>query len=231
MPAPKTQSDYGDIDLVSVPDSTEYFIGWRGWSVALDLSLKVARLKSPSYALGHWVTDGPCKAYCSYAQSARERKGELVTPTGDPHGDPPGVGCTCGFYAAYPVENCVVTHKNYCYSLLGAVKAWGKVIRGDKGFRAQYMQPLAFLEPSNYIPHRATRLLATEWAETNQVRFPHDTLMFDLASAYNVPILPSITFKHLTQERVLELIGEDIRETGYLPGNGLRVVQQWLSRR
>ncbi len=104
-----------------------------------------------------------------------------------------------------------VVFSRYEGSVVGPVKAWGKIIRGTMGFRAQYMQPVAFLEPETYY-----------------TPFNPNSL-FDLATTYDVPIIPSIAFKRLSYDQVLDLIRRDIRETGRLPGNGLRLVQQWLA--
>lgn len=56
---------------------------------------------------------------------------ELVTITHDA----PGEGCTCGIYAASDLNQCPQA------DVWGKVKLWGKVIPGERGYRAEYAYP------------------------------------------------------------------------------------------
>lgn len=49
--------------------------------------------------------------------------------------DAPGANCTCGIYAASEHGNCPAG------DIVGKVKLWGKVIPGEKGYRAEYAYP------------------------------------------------------------------------------------------
>lgn len=53
--------------------------------------------------------------------------------------DAPYERCTCGVYAATTADNVPLTGNVY-----GKVKLWGKIIPGDKGYRAQYAYPSEF---------------------------------------------------------------------------------------
>src|SRR6266498_56414 len=191
-PSPSPYAPYGRDDVVDVPDATDYFVGWRAWGVG---SILDRVIQSPSFGRFPWPPSGPLEAHCKYAVHDDGRS--------------PNQECTCGLYATYMMQN--VVFSRYEGSVVGPVKAWGKIIRGTMGFRAQYMQPVAFLEPETYY-----------------TPFNPNSL-FDLATTYDVPIIPSIAFKRLSYDQVLDLIRRDIRETGRLPSNGLRLVQQWLA--
>lgn len=49
----------------------------------------------------------------------------------------PSKSCMCGIYATKDVASPLMTH--YCfYGLVFAIRMWGKVFEGEKGFRAEY---------------------------------------------------------------------------------------------
>lgn len=68
------------------------------------------------------------------------------------HGDCPGEGCSCGIYAASELGGCPAAGRD---EIMGKVKMWGKVVPGDKGWRAQYAFPSELYVPERLSSHPA----------------------------------------------------------------------------
>lgn len=61
----------------------------------------------------------------------------------------PQESCTCGIYAATSLTKC--PHAN----IFGKVKMWGKVIPGERGFRAEFAYPSELWAPKKLAEHPA----------------------------------------------------------------------------
>lgn len=128
-----------------VPDYFEPFVGWRAWRVR------------DGFLLSHqfditWPTDVPLEALCLRATysypTTRHTAAEI----------PPVQGCICGIYAATTQEHLLTMpyHKYHARHqttvVIGEVFLWGRVIVGDKGWKAQYARPKSLL-----LPHEGYR--------------------------------------------------------------------------
>lgn len=97
--------------------------------------------------------------------------------------DSPGESCKCGIYAVADPAPCA----SYPISVLGRVALWGKVVPGDKGWRAEYAYPLELFvldaKPTN--PHSMWSMLMFTTAEE---KFPPRKGIEDvLSERYGVP--------------------------------------------
>lgn len=93
----------------------EALVGWKGWN------LIAGRLSSPTYH-GVWEPDQRFEAQCN------NKCGEIV------HEE-----CNCGIYA---IDNAFEV--NGYGRIRGQVYGWGRYIRGEKGWRAQFAYPKSF---------------------------------------------------------------------------------------
>jgi hypothetical protein len=60
----------------------------------------------------------------------------------------PGVDCNCGFAA---LNAWTVAPNNSFGGVVGKVDLWGRIIIGDKGYRAQYAKPASFIHVSCHL--------------------------------------------------------------------------------
>ena len=93
----------------------------------------------------------------------------------------PHRGCGCGLYAFYTYDSMIkhgdnVTHKSNGIS--GVVSAWGKVIRSEYGFRAEYMKVEAFILE---YPKRSYWGTSVDFTEAHE----------SLAKKHGVPLIKS----------------------------------------
>lgn len=128
-------------DELVVPDLTEPIIGWRRWFVRFDEATEEPYLAS-GIGLGvRWPMREALGAQC-----LNDPFGMGVTPDGarqtlpPPCIDPPRPSCRCGVYACSyrPKRPPRDRHKQ----LTGKVALWGRVVRHERGYRAQYGYPL-----------------------------------------------------------------------------------------
>ena len=102
-----------------------------------------------------WPEEGPLRARC-----LRPGLGHA----------PPEFDLPCGVYAYYRARMPWPTSVN------GAIRAWGRIVRHERGFRCEYAQIVALTEPE------APRPCIGERIEGNDLRA--------IADRYGVPILP-----------------------------------------
>lgn len=134
---------------IDIPDGIEPLIGYRGWKVR-EVDGK-PMLKAVSYE-EYWPPGNvAAEAICSgrqpraeitlheipeedFANCAREIE-ELIQSWSeqwsDPH-EPPNESCRCGLYARLDRDEVVDGE------VTGQIEAWGKIVKGAYGFRAQY---------------------------------------------------------------------------------------------
>lgn len=126
-------------------------IGYRCWRVdAHGMLLPQIRL------LQHgdpWAA-GTASATCMRIQrGAVDDRGEPLAH------EAPCWGCLCGIYALHEFPQAQVYQPNL---VRGVVKAWGRVIEHERGFRAQYARVIA-MEERSHRPGALERLVADRY--------------------------------------------------------------------
>ena len=143
-----------------VPDAVEPIVGWRYWGLNQQGRLEslVQERDTP------WVPGVRKEAECGFLAMIRAWEQRLAevrqqetpldpelleqTMLEDPdlaehpewgEHDAPLESCSCGIYAAKDLET--LQHVSGGGPVVGEVFLWGKVIPGEKGYRAQYAYP------------------------------------------------------------------------------------------
>jgi hypothetical protein len=131
-------------DDYEIPDGISPLIGYRGWTVSGDTLQSCFREVE-------WPVGSPLQSEC-IRPTFREDSGILPAPP--KHYWSPHLGCTCGIYALheYPQawqefdDGRKKTPKPWpSEAVTGIIQGWGRIIVGDKGFRAQYAKPVALV--------------------------------------------------------------------------------------
>jgi hypothetical protein len=125
----------------AAPDYCEPTEGWRVWLVVEDRgALRLASVLYPTI----WTPREEAVARC-----------ELSSGTAVPHLAPSGE-CTCGLYAAASLTAAIAYfdgcgQKSYrpVYRVIGRVSLWGRVIEGDRGWRASHAYPSRLYVPAH----------------------------------------------------------------------------------
>lgn len=94
----------------------EALVGWKGWSINNDKLLS-------AYS-SMWLPEKPFEAKCGNGGNCKS----------------PNVACTCGAYAADKRETAHAGKGK----VLGQVYGWGRYVRADSGWRAQFAYPKSF---------------------------------------------------------------------------------------
>lgn len=155
------------------PDVAGVIVGLRGWQMDLDGNLRgctypvpwtpdvntarclVSRQEKSVQALQLVVTDQPVYSVHAGWMHPDDTTSDPITVEGytpDPCGglEP---DCGCGFYAYYDRAQ----GRSHGYgSIRGAVEAWGKIVVGPKGFRAQHARVVGIVKPAS-VPRRISR--------------------------------------------------------------------------
>lgn len=133
-----------------VPDLVEPIIGWRCWSVKLDPQSGSPYLSSVTalrsiYPGNYWPKKEALVAQCLRSVGLGPE---------DPCGESPNRLCSCGIYAfakfnpelaAVPPRTTrygVHIGPGFCTQVMGRVALWGKVIRHERGYRAEKAYPV-----------------------------------------------------------------------------------------
>jgi hypothetical protein len=106
-------------DEIIVPDSIQPIIARRCWGLG--------RL------------DGRLRLVSGYDHTIWPAKQALVAQCTKGH-EPPHEKCTCGIYAlaqGFPYYD----YGGNGYAVFGEINLWGRVIEGERGYRAQYAYP------------------------------------------------------------------------------------------
>jgi hypothetical protein len=147
---------------MSAPDAVEPLVGWRYWKVTS------GGLASLNVDGGYWPPGAPHEATC---------KGVPVPTLRGPH-VVPCEWCGCGIYAARDLETLKQLVYPFTDSLfrrrriaVGEVALWGRVIEGERGYRAQYAYPKSLY----LLPRKQD----DGWCRFSEVA---------LARAYEVPV-------------------------------------------
>lgn len=145
-----------EVGRYDVPDYPTAMVGWRWFSVVgpkydpfLPPRLKGHRPVAFRLASLHkvviWKPGEPMVAECR-----RDDFGEGIGG----HADPPVPGCTCGIYALKDRDDllyrglALVSPVSPIFYVLTQVAMWGRIIPGEKGYKAQYAYPLRIFVPT-----------------------------------------------------------------------------------
>ena len=122
-----------------VPDGVEPLVAWRYWRV----DHKTGWLRSLARDRTEWIPHTPFTARCRYERlDHTDARWRLVDGSlWKPH-ESPGERCRCGIYGARDLR-ALRSHPLFGFRVMvaGEVLLWGKVIRGELGYRAQYAYP------------------------------------------------------------------------------------------
>jgi hypothetical protein len=163
-------------DAIEVPDVAEPVLGFRCWDYNEDFT----GLCSLHGVWTLWPNDEPLKAICAtYAHSASGvyaqyrhtgnlrailtrfgHDGKFVHPPEAYTHRAPGKTCQCGIYAAYNFD--IVASYADTVRVFGLVTAWGLVIPGSNGFRAEYAKPVVLfdIDPAHTVERRKLQRVA-----------------------------------------------------------------------
>lgn len=132
---------------MDVPDVVGEIIGWRAWGIAR-IGSSTRLVSVVQRELNAWPVDRYMVARCDARSSE------------DDHGAIPGVGCTCGIYAAR--DRAHLGEMGYAQfgsvsetetRVMGEVALSGLVIPGERGWRAARARVLKI-----FVPYSAWRL-------------------------------------------------------------------------
>lgn len=125
----------------------EALVGWRAWR----LDTKKRALRSQNYFFSddekHLLRPCvPMVAACGKAEGSNTiGRATVSDPMGErpaiPDHEVPAEFCTCGVYAKDTLEEVIDAEYDGIY---GQVYGWGRYVRGDQGWRAQYAYPKRF---------------------------------------------------------------------------------------
>lgn len=104
-----------------------HLVGRRMWILARDRERW--RLSNIAYNTSNYWPRGVYEADCEYWQNHTDR------------GPSPHPSCHCGMYGFWNIEE--LAKQYHPYTVTGTVFAWGQVLPGNEGFKAQYMMPIA----------------------------------------------------------------------------------------
>jgi hypothetical protein len=152
-----------------VPDRIGFEEAWRVWRIARDEDGS-PRLTSQLGTV--WPPREPLRATCNHP---RERNGILMLHRA------PARKCECGIYAVDSVVRALSTGGTSWASgtswvhVLGRVALWGRIVRGDKGLRAEFAYPLSLVQG---------------WLGTYFVPIADHEWLLELSEDYGVPLSP-----------------------------------------
>jgi hypothetical protein len=106
----------------------EALVGWKGWSVGLK---KLKFILSTYESIWH-----PEQAFTATCGDRKKHKA-------------PDLHCTCGIYAADKKEAAYSTGGK----VLGQIYGWGRYIRADAGWRAEFAYPKCFFLRDDQMEH------------------------------------------------------------------------------
>lgn len=141
-----------------VPDGIEPLIGYRSWKVRDDVLTGISHPEPwpPGGATAEAICRGPQpKVEITYSYIPAKMRPSLevelqaaldrwVESLGIIH-EPPDEDCECGLYALNTLDAAMERH--YA-DVIGKIEAWGKVVKGTKGIRAQYARVVELYVPS-----------------------------------------------------------------------------------
>jgi hypothetical protein len=181
-------------------------LGFRQWHLSLDDTEEIAFLEGLlKYGFHHphhrWDLERPNRAECLHARFAPRSVAEG-------HGEVPGIGCSCGFYAHARRQG-----SNSDTTVLragGVVAGWGTLELHEGGFRCSMAKVLALFAPDPRQSHADhTGVAPQKWAAL-------EAMCADAA----VPLLPPDALRQdgevrrYAHERDLALLEEQLVDRG-----------------
>jgi hypothetical protein len=148
---------------LSAPDRIGVEEGWRVWRVGSDEGRP--RLLSQAMQRHVWWPHERARAVC-YPNNSLPWPVEAPPEQLPPAHRPPVKGCNCGFYALDSFQGIMQIWSSSF--VLGRVQLWGKIIRGERGLRAEFAYPAELI-----------------WMETLAAKH-----LETLAGEYGVPLRP-----------------------------------------
>lgn len=142
---------YG-IDPNKVPDTyIEPFTAYRAWNWTED-----GKLTSLNHA--EWTPLRAFEATCNYADDHRSMVAAASTPAAKKFWEEhahhvPDPDCTCGMYAGINMQH-MIDIGYVERGIHGEVSLWGRLIRHELGWRAQFAYPKFFVVPANMVPYK-----------------------------------------------------------------------------
>ncbi|ABD09750.1 hypothetical protein ThrDRAFT_01376 [Frankia casuarinae] len=150
-------------------------LGWRQWAVDARGQLRPAWTPWSPFPPGLllWRADGMTEAHC-----LRTRRPDRDVEPGEPgagHGRVPDEHCACGLYAWRDPSILAAARPPRWTSLpyvVGVVRLGGRVIVGERGYRAERGYPVAVLDRDGVVSddyavarYRSYAALVAEWAD------------------------------------------------------------------
>jgi hypothetical protein len=138
---------------VRAPDYFQPTLGWRVWLVVEENDeLRLASVMYPTV----WEPRREEIAHCRPGDARHVERGQTVLSHAGPH-LAPHVRCGCGIYASKGVELAASYFDGYgpavdqpAFRVIGRVSLWGRLIEGDRGYRASHAYPAHL-----YVPGRS----------------------------------------------------------------------------
>lgn len=142
MITPPNPRDNFEVNLV------EPLVGWRMWAI---YDIKIQRMISSLYYQADWFPDQPIEAECFIWEAKH--------PV-------PGEDCTCGIYAndkrtPEMRSGWSVSLGKICPHIIGEVYGWGRYVRCDEGWKAQFAYPKAFYFEKRTAPDMVNDIFDT----------------------------------------------------------------------
>ncbi len=125
------------------PDFSEPIIGWRCWAIRYDKDDDLKPYLSSIWRRVPWPRYEPMVAHCMQVDTtlmhwmAQWKLPKLCCVHS------PTERCKCGVYAVSDPADVDVEPSRKVSLLVGRVALWGKVIRHERGYRAQYGYPVS----------------------------------------------------------------------------------------
>lgn len=141
---------------LTIPDGVEPIVAWRSWQIARESEgngIDVPKVKFRLASLMSLTLWPPMQAMTARCLAREFHIGPggfnvFPTPPNAPlmpdlpiHQHVPEEKCTCGIYALtpdYPIPVIAGLTRGF---VLGEVLLWGKILEGEKGYRAEYAYP------------------------------------------------------------------------------------------
>lgn len=119
-----------------VPDQLDPVVGWRSWQVAIHNGWPCLQACTRHIL---WLPGQRMEAVCEIGF------GDASEFTRCDKNLCPCTSCTCGLYATWQPDH-ILAAKVY-----GQINAWGRVVKHERGFRAQYAYPKILFAPAELI--------------------------------------------------------------------------------
>ena len=141
------------IDPSKVPDTyVEPFTAYRAWNWTAD-----GKLTSLNHA--EWIPNQAFEAMCHFVDDHRSMVSAATTPAAKAfwakHAHHvPDPTCTCGMYAGINMRH-MIDIDYIGRGIHGEVSLWGRLMRHELGWRAQYAYPKNFTVPVSMVSYNA----------------------------------------------------------------------------